>query len=78
MTNTETLYQLGFTNKSNGTIGNINIEEICKSTELHESSEDRFGAKFFVGNKSETIEFIYGSMLYISMDDATEIFEESI
>ena len=78
MTNTETLYQMGFINKSNGTIGNINIEEICTSTELHESSDNRFGVKFFVGSKSETIEFIYDSMLYISMEAATEIFEESI
>ena len=78
MKNTETLYQMGFIKKSNGTIGNINLEEICTSTELHESSDNRFGAKFFVGSKAETIEFIYDSMLYISMEAATEIFEESI
>lgn len=78
MKNTETLYQMGFIRKSDGTIGNINLEQIFSNTELHESSENRFGAQFFVGTKVETIEFIYDRMLYISKEASTEIFEESI
>lgn len=74
----KTLYQMRFLNKSNGTIGNINIEQVYPNTEMHESSDNRFGAKFFVGTKKETIQFIYESMLYISMDDAKELFNESL
>ena len=64
---------------TNNGIEGVNVEIIDKYTPSYVNGDGRYSTKFQVKNtKEEAIKLIYNEKLYISMDDATEIFESFI
>lgn len=69
-------FLIGYLPKNNG-ITISNIEKIDKYTDIYESSEGRFTAKFQIEDTiKDVIEFVYQQKLYISKEDANEIVDE--
>lgn len=71
-------YRVSYRLTNNGIEG-ILIEVINERTKFETSSEGRFSTKIVqFETKEEVIDFIWSEKLYISKDDAEEIFEMSI
>jgi hypothetical protein len=69
-------YQILYRNSNNGIVIS-DIEKIDKYTVLHESSENRWGAKVQIEkSKKDVIDFVYRQKLYISIDAAKELVNE--
>ena len=71
-------FQIAYLPKNNGA-EICEVEKIDKFTEIKESSEGRFSVKFQIEDTKESaIDFIYQLKLYISKDDAKEIFNDFV
>ena len=69
-------FLISYLPKNNG-VEIYNIEKIDKYTDIHESSENRFGSKFQIENTlNDVIDFIYQLKMYISKADAADLVNE--
>ena len=69
-------FLISYLPKNNG-VEIYNIEKIDKYTDIHESSENRFGPKFEIENTlNDVIDFVYQQKMYKSKADAADLVNE--